>query len=254
MKKQPYGTPAPKRYTKTIPKDLKSEDIGSDVRIVEIAKTEDPSELDILEKNFENVFFTRYRRINPFWISRSTERMCRSLRHKYNAYRNESTHEMEAETAQIIKVPQSQEKIIRNALEKNSKMFEEFIVSTILPAAIALSSSLERSLQTAKVVTLDEELVFDDKFIRMAHSDSLVLQSIEFFLQNSGVSDSIREFYLQNFILHKFGSNKSSAEKSIDLVLNTLLKGQRTSEQAHSVNKTLANNMQKLVQSLGNNK
>lgn len=247
---KPYGSQSKSRKSiQDIPKDLKSSEIGTNIRTIKIKK--ELSEHDRILMSYESVFFVKKRNKNPFWLNRATERMCRDLNVRYHAYRDESSILLSNETAQVINVPPSQEKSVRIALSDAISEYEKFIVTDILPESIALSSALERSLQTAKIVTDDSELNFDTKFIRMAHSDSLVLKSIAYFLKSSLLSEDLQEFYIQQYILHKFGSNKSSIDKSVDLLLNATTKGNKTNEALTSAIKMMAIKFEKMMQRKG---
>lgn len=241
MSASPYGDTSKSKKTK-IDINLKSEDIGSGVRILR-EKSAKPVELSEQEKKlatYDSPYFIKNRKKNEFWLSRSIQRMCRSLKLEYSVLRNEFTRTLENETAQVVTIPDSQRDSVRDLLEEETKKFEQFILSEILPHSLALSSAIERATQVAKVLSQDDEISLDEKYIRMSHSDAISLKTISFFLGNAGIDKDIHNLYLEQFVLHRFAGGKSQIEKTLERVSHNLTKGQKSTEQMmHSMMKKM---------------
>lgn len=249
---KPYGDPKARLRSKTvIDPDLKSKDIGSGIRIVSRKKA-DPivKELSEYEKQiqkYENKVFVKNRKKNPFWISRSVERMCKDLSLKYDAMRNEFVRVLEHDTAQVITIPTSQTSKVRDVLEAKSTSFEEFLINTALPHSLALHSSLERATQVAQVVSQDPDLTLDDKYIRMSHTDAMSLKAIEFFMGSLNVNQDIQMLYMEQFVMYRFSGQKSASEKTLESIAHSLSKGNIKTDQTLSNLNTVLTKLQKTI-------
>ena len=225
MSSNPYGDGS-NRKKLVIPDDLSSAEIGSGVRILKTAhKSIELSEQDKKLEEYTPHCFVKNRRKNRFWLSRSVQRMCRSLKLEYNILRNEFTKTLENETAQVVTIPSTQRNTVRDALQVETEKFEKFILAELLPHSLALSSSIERATQVAKILSQDENISLDDKYLRMAHSDSITLKTISFFLSNSNVDKNIHDLYLEQFVMHRFAGGKSQIEKVLDQLSHNITKG-----------------------------